>query len=266
MTSYDPDSQFTTSALSRLEDVGIPVMTSLNNNAYFFRQTLSILFPHLSDATSLLNAWSSSGILSHFHPTWKNLVLIIHLLNLDKVAHRMETYLSEGADREELYSSDVNSGTIVHVQHQPQLPSTANIEGSDCDSDSTDNSKPQDAYSANSPLNLPPLNTKTSSSTLQSSTVAPSSLSDMTSLLASIIPHFNPSSSQQFSFLLYTHSLNFPLSTASEMVKVEEDNLESATRGMSALSKLLGTDSGGDAVTTDSNVIVTERESKGELI
>ena len=122
-------------------------------------------------------------------------------------------------------------------------------EGSDCDS-TNGSEPPQDAYSANSPLNLPPPPSSaktTSSSSLQSQTAAPPSSSDMTASLASIIPPFNPSNSQQSSLLLYTHSLSFPLSTASEMATEEEDHLESATRGISELSKLLGTDSGGDA-------------------
>ena len=121
-------------------------------------------------------------------------------------------------------------------------------EGSDCDS--TNSSEPQDAYSANSPLNLPPSSTKTSSSSLQSQAAAPSSSSDMTASLASIIPPFNPSNNQQSSLLLYTHSLSFPLSAASEMATDEEDHLESATRGISELSKLLGTDSGGDTTSS----------------
>ena len=106
VTSYDPDSQFTTSALSRLEGVGIPVITSLNNNAYF-QQVLSVLIPHLSafaDATSLLNAWLLSGVLYRLPPTWKNLLLIIRLVNLDELAQRMETYLNVGIDQEEQYS------------------------------------------------------------------------------------------------------------------------------------------------------------------
>lgn len=63
---------------------------------------------------------------------------------------------------------------------------------------------------------------------------------DMTASLASIIPSYNPSSiSSQSSLLLYTRSLSFPLAT--EPVPEEEDHLESATRGISELSKLLGT-------------------------
>lgn len=73
------------------------------------------------------------------------------------------------------------------------------------------------------------------------SNVAPSE-SDMTASLASIIPPYNPSMSSQSSLLLYTRSLSFPLSVAPEPSAEEEDHLESATRGISELSKLLGTD------------------------
>ena len=91
-------------ALSRLESIGIPVMTSLFANIDLFQQVLNVLIPHLSifhDHTSLLNAWLSSGVLSRLPPTWKSLLLIIHLLNLDELAQRMETYLSGAVVTEE---------------------------------------------------------------------------------------------------------------------------------------------------------------------
>ena len=97
VASYDPDSQFTMSALSRLEDVGIPVMTSLFVNTYLFRQVLSVIIPYLSvfyDTPLLLNAWISYGMSSSLPPTWKNLLLIIRLLNLGELAQQVETYLS----------------------------------------------------------------------------------------------------------------------------------------------------------------------------
>lgn len=71
----------------------------------------------------------------------------------------------------------------------------------------------------------------------------PPSENDMTASLASIIPSYNPSMSSQSSLLLYTRSLSFPLSVPPEPSAEEEDHLESATRGISELSKLLGTDS-----------------------
>ena len=86
------------SALSRLEGVGIPVLASLNANTSFFQQVLSVFAPHLSaafhDASSLLDAWLSSGVLCYLPPTWKSLLLIIRFLNLDELAQWMETYLS----------------------------------------------------------------------------------------------------------------------------------------------------------------------------
>jgi len=76
------------------------------------------------------------------------------------------------------------------------------------------------------------------------------STNDITASLASIIPNplSYPSISQQSTLLLYTRSLSFPLSASSEPSPEddEEDHLESATRGISELSKLLGTDNGTD--------------------
>lgn len=68
--------------------------------------------------------------------------------------------------------------------------------------------------------------------------------SDMTASLASIIPSYNPSVGQQSTLLLYTRSRSFPQTV--DPVPEEEDTLESATRGISELSKLLGTDSNGE--------------------
>ncbi len=77
---------------------------------------------------------------------------------------------------------------------------------------------------------------------------------DMTASLASIIPSYNPSVSQQSSLLLYTRSRTFPQSVDS--LGEDEDTLESATRGISELSKLLGTEGNGEA---DSPTIVGKK-------
>ena len=156
-------------------------------------------------------------------------------------SHQAMSYSSYSSEEDNLPRSVVRTSLAARVR-----------EGSSCESTNSSES-PQDAYSANSPLNLPPSSSTkaTSSSSLQSqAAAAPPSSSDMTASLASIIPPFNPSNSQQSSLLLYTHSLSFPLSAASEMATEEEDHLESATRGISELSKLLGTDSGGDAASS----------------
>ena len=81
------------------------------------------------------------------------------------------------------------------------------------------------------------------------------SSTDMTASLASIIPTYTPSVGQQSTLLLYTRSRSFPQSGGGDCVPEEEDHLESATRGISELSKLLGTDGNGEP---DSPVITAK--------
>lgn len=108
-----------------------------------------------------------------------------------------------------------------------------------------------------SSLKLPHYSSDTLSThnTVRPSTHTHNSTNDITASLASIIPNplSYPSISQQSTLLLYTHSLSFPLSASSEPSPEdeEEDHLESATRGISELSKLLGTDTGTDATSTN---------------
>ena len=114
VTSYDPDSQFTLSALFQLEGVGIPVMTVLNNNIQFVQKVLSTFVPNVfayTYATSLFNTWLSYHWFSSLRPTWRNLLLIIRLLNLDDLAKRMEIYLSAGATDLEEQHSDSKAGS-----------------------------------------------------------------------------------------------------------------------------------------------------------
>lgn len=85
-----------------------------------------------------------------------------------------------------------------------------------------------------------------------------STASDMTASLASIIPSYNPSVVQQSTLLLYTRSRSFPISSSSETCPDEEDHLESATRGISELSKLLGRDGNGGGVEKDSSKKMNE--------
>ena len=97
MTSYyDPDSQLTMSALSRMKGAGIPVITSLDtlSNVQFLRHIALLSIYPFSDILSVLHAWLSPT-LSRLPPTWRNLLLIIRLLNLDDLAKRIESYLSE---------------------------------------------------------------------------------------------------------------------------------------------------------------------------
>ena len=75
-----------------------------------------------------------------------------------------------------------------------------------------------------------------------SSLTHPQSSLTTTNSTHSLFPSPTPSISQQSTLLLYTRSLSLPSSSAVDTNSEEEDHLESATRGISELSKLLGTD------------------------
>ena len=68
--------------------------------------------------------------------------------------------------------------------------------------------------------------------------------------------------SQQSSLLLYTRSLSLPLQPSPPPAP-EEDHLEIATRGISELSKLLGTDSGTDSSSSENSGVSVGSGSKG---
>lgn len=108
VTAYDPDSQFTISALSRLEDVGIPILTVLNTNIQVLQQVLSTFVENVymyTHPTSLLTAWlSCDDISSHCSATWTNLLLVVCRLNLDEIAGQIKTYLSRAIKQEDNYS------------------------------------------------------------------------------------------------------------------------------------------------------------------
>ena len=70
-------------------------------------------------------------------------------------------------------------------------------------------------------------------------------------------PSPSPSISQQSTLLLYTRSLSLPNPSGTDVSSEEEDHLESATRGISELSKLLGTDSGAESLSSGSENATT---------
>ena len=78
------------------EAAGIPVMTTLRSYTQHIRIFLGLHQYTNLDLKGLLNYWITS--VQWVPPTWKNLLLIIRLLNLDELAQRMETYLSGGTE------------------------------------------------------------------------------------------------------------------------------------------------------------------------
>ena len=91
MTPFNLDSPFYLKDLSSLEAAsGIQVMSTLSN----YNQQIQIILGLVMnlELMSVLEYWERKT--GHLPPTWKNLLLIIRLLDLDELAQRLETYLS----------------------------------------------------------------------------------------------------------------------------------------------------------------------------
>ena len=96
---FNRESSFSLRAVSLLESAAsIPVMTTLTDYTRHIQNILGLTFYLNLDLNGLLNYWISS--VQWLPPSWKNLLLIIRLLNLDELAQRMETYLSAGVTEE----------------------------------------------------------------------------------------------------------------------------------------------------------------------
>ena len=96
---FNPESSFTLRSVSLLEPAaGIPVMTTLTEYTWHIRIFLGLAQYANLDLDGLLNYWISC--VQWLPPSWRNLLLIFRLFNLDELAQRMETYLSAGATEE----------------------------------------------------------------------------------------------------------------------------------------------------------------------
>lgn len=104
MTNFDPEYSFSEKAITLLEAAaGIPVMSTMQNYTQRIQKILGLVTtPNLDCLTSLLYYWTRN--VQHLPGTWKNLLLILRLINLDGLAQMMETYLS-------------SSGTIREQSH-----------------------------------------------------------------------------------------------------------------------------------------------------
>ena len=101
-------------AVSLLEAAaGIPVMRTLNTYSHIrlIQIILGLVLTLNLDVNTLLSYWLSDVPHTCIRPTWKNLLLIIRLLNLDELAERMETYLTEKLSPTRGKGNSVTRGT-----------------------------------------------------------------------------------------------------------------------------------------------------------
>ena len=81
---------FTFAALTQLEKrEGIPVLTELEAKKNEFQAVIRVKQPNLSWA---IDKWLTAPVLSRIKPTWRNLLLVLRLINLDHVAEDIEAY------------------------------------------------------------------------------------------------------------------------------------------------------------------------------
>ena len=81
---------FTFAALTQLEKrEGIPVLTELEAKKNEFQAVIRVKQPNLSWAIS---KWLTAPVLSRIKPTWRNLLLVFRLINLDHVAEDIEIF------------------------------------------------------------------------------------------------------------------------------------------------------------------------------
>ena len=93
MSPYDPDSQFSKSALSRLEAAGIPVLTSLKGmGVKKIADSIGVDCP--SYWCNILDEWASGKISGNRPPTWRSLYGVMREHDLKKLSQEIEEYLS----------------------------------------------------------------------------------------------------------------------------------------------------------------------------
>ena len=111
-THFNPESSFDMRDLSLLEPAaGIPVMRTLSDFSQHIQGFLGLATSfHLLDLNTLLDYWISN--VRQVPPTWKNLLLIIRLLNLDDLAQWMETYLSGATEEQPCHSKEEKMATV----------------------------------------------------------------------------------------------------------------------------------------------------------
>ena len=97
-------------ALSSLEEACIPVMSTLSDYTVRIQNILGLATFTDFNLNSLLNYWISN--VRQVPPTWKNLLLIIRLLNLDDLAQRMESYLSGAVEEQPRHSEEEEMATV----------------------------------------------------------------------------------------------------------------------------------------------------------
>ena len=67
------------------------------------------------DANSAMIKWTNSVQQANIKPTWKNLALVLHLINLDHLAKEIDMYLTGAAVKQQ----QLSGGTSSSIEQDP---------------------------------------------------------------------------------------------------------------------------------------------------
>ena len=126
MTPFDPNHNFTMSALSKVEVAGIPVMSSLNSFYGYiqFKLGFHCTTPHNMSSIQLLADWSARAQ-GELPPTWRSLLHIIRQLGLDDLGFEIEAYLKSGRTKHDPKGEDGKS--IMTAESEKFNPATVKL-------------------------------------------------------------------------------------------------------------------------------------------
>ena len=93
------ENQLTLYGLHRLERGGVQVRREISTKNKDFQAVLRLKQP---DANLVMIKWTNSVQQTNIKATWKNLVLILRLINLDHLAEEINMYLSGAAVKQQL--------------------------------------------------------------------------------------------------------------------------------------------------------------------
>ena len=122
VTPFNIESNFTIKAMYSLEDVGIPLVSSLNNYTQQIKMMLGLsMSQDYATLEVLLKEWvGGTGIKS---PTWKNLLQIVRQLGLNDLANRVKNYLQRTTSKHQPETGEGKTVTTEGEQCQSILTS-----------------------------------------------------------------------------------------------------------------------------------------------
>ena len=94
MASFEPDSQFTMEALSRLEEMGVTIFKELEDYKQELQSVIGIEIVDLPtelNSFAILNTWLQGHAV--LHPTWRHFVWTLREIHLSHLADQLEPYI-----------------------------------------------------------------------------------------------------------------------------------------------------------------------------